>query len=170
MGTACNCGHDNEAATNWQGNTDAALNTGQGFYSGAINQKIFQGKLNSAGDPGCGAACGAHCELRTTGVNAYGGVPGIGPSIVVMVVDACYNTNGAPNWLTSNPNDGVDVFGCDVHFDIDTDPTLSDPYPPFPGGQDGTTWANGGEFVQYRRTSCPPATARAYASDCAGDC
>lgn len=170
MGTACDCGHDSEAAANWQGNTGAALNIGQGFYSGAVNNVIFQGNLNGQGDPGCGKACGVCYELQTTGVNAYGGGPGNGSSIVVMVVDACYNTNGAPNWCSSNTDVGVDDFGCGVHFDIDTDPTLNDPNPPFPVGQDGTVWANGGEFVQYRRTSCPPAMAAAFASDCAGDC
>jgi len=170
MGTACNCGHANEAAANWQGNTGAALNIGQGYYSGAVNQKIFQGALNGQGDPGCGAACGVCYELQTTGVNAYGGGPGNGSSIVVMVVDACYNTNGAPNWCSNNTDDGVDDFSCGVHFDIDTQPTLNKPNLPFPIGQDGTTWANGGEFVQYRRTSCPPAMAAAFANDCAGDC
>lgn len=124
MVTACNCGHNNEAAANWQGNTGAALQIGQGFYSGAVNQALFNGTLNPQGQPGCGSSCGVCYELQTTGTNAYGGGPGPGSSIVVMVVDSCYNTNGAPNWCSSNTDVGVDDFGCGVHFDIDTEYVL----------------------------------------------
>ncbi|KAK3171287.1 hypothetical protein OEA41_003371 [Lepraria neglecta] len=149
MGTACNCGNGNEGAANWQGNTGAALGIGQGYYSGAVNQLLFQGNMAS-GEPNCGSGCGVCYELQTTGVNAYNGGVGPGSSITVMVVDACHNNNGAPNWCTSATG-GPDDFGCIVHFDIDTDPTAYNPTPPNPVGQDGTQWANGGEFVQYRQ-------------------
>ncbi len=38
-----------------------------------------------------------------------------------MVVDSCYNTNGAPNWCSSETDVGVDDFGYGVHIDIDTE-------------------------------------------------
>ena len=168
MGTSCGCGNGNEAAANWQGNTGAALGIGQGYYSGAVNQVIFQGSMSN-GSPYCGPACGICYELQTTGQSAYGGSPGPGSTIVIMVVDSCYNNNGAPNWCSSTSG-GPDDFGCTVHFDIDTDPNLGSSSPPVPVGQDGTQWANGGEFVQYRQTACPPAMASAFSQDCAGDC
>lgn len=75
----------------------------------------------------------------TTGVNAYnGGIAG-GSTIQMMVVDACYNNAGKPNWCSSNTDSGEDDFGCGVHFDIDTDPTQGD-VPVI--GQDGTTWTS----------------------------
>jgi len=70
MGTACNCEHNNEAAANWQGNTGAALQIGQGFYLA-----IFNCTLNPQGQPGYGSSCGVCYELQTTGMNAYGGGP-----------------------------------------------------------------------------------------------
>ena len=75
----------------------------------------------------------------TTGVNAYNnGIAG-GSTIQMMVVDACYNNAGKPNWCSSNTDSGEDDFGCGVHFDIDTDPTQGN----IPAiGQDGTTWTS----------------------------
>ena len=75
----------------------------------------------------------------TTGVNAYDDGTAGGSTIQMMVVDACYSKQGAPNWCSSNTDSGVDDFGCDVHFDIDTDPTQGN----IPAiGQDGTTWTS----------------------------
>ena len=118
-------------------NTGESLGIGQGIYSGAVNQKLFGGTLNSAGQPGCGSSCGVCYELMTTGVNAYNGGTAGGSTIQMMVVDACYSNAGAPNWCSSNTDSGEDDFGCSVHFDIDTDPTEGG-VPAI--GQDGSTW------------------------------
>ena len=63
----------------------------------------------------------------------------------MMVVDACYGTEDtAPHWCSSNTASGTDDFGCEKHFDIDTDPTLGN----VPAvGMDGTTWTS--EFVFF---------------------
>ena len=80
------CGDGNFGQASWQANTGESLGIGQGIYSGAVNQKLFGGTLNSAGQPGCGTSCGVCYELMTTGVNAYnGGTPG-GSTIQMMVV------------------------------------------------------------------------------------
>ncbi|KAL8788863.1 MAG: hypothetical protein Q9195_007077, partial [Heterodermia aff. obscurata] len=137
MGTSCNCGKNNFGQASWQANTGESLGIGQGIYSGAVNQKLFGGTLNSAGQPGCGSSCGVCYELMTTGVNAYNGGTAGGSTIQMMVVDACYSNAGAPNWCSSNTDFGEDDFGCSVHFDIDTDPTEGN-VPAI--GQDGSTW------------------------------
>ena len=138
MGTACNCGKANFGQASWQANTGESLGIGQGVYSGAVNQALFKGALNSGGQPNCGAGCGLCYELMTTGVNAYAGGVGGGSTIQMMVVDACYGADDkAPHWCSSNTASGTDDFGCEKHFDIDTDPTLGN----VPAvGQDGTTW------------------------------
>ena len=75
----------------------------------------------------------------TTGVNAYDGGTGGGSTIQMMIVDACYGAADAPNWCSSNTDSGTDDFGCDVHFDIETDSTQGN----IPAiGQDGTTWTS----------------------------
>ena len=80
------CGAGNFGQASWQANSGESLGIGQGIYSGAVNQKLFGGTLNSAGQPGCGTGCGVCYELMTTGVNAYNdGTPG-GSTIQIMVV------------------------------------------------------------------------------------
>lgn len=144
MGTACNCGKASFGQASWQANTGESLGIGQGVYSGAVNQALFKGALNSGGQPNCGAGCGLCYELMTTGVNAYAGGVGGGSTIQMMVVDACYGTDDtAPHWCSSNTASGTDDFGCEKHFDIDTDPTLGN----VPAvGQDGTTWTSESSF------------------------
>ena len=46
--------------------------------------------------------------------------------LIEFLQDACYGQGGAPHWCSSNTDSGSDDFGCDVHFDIDTDPTQGD--------------------------------------------
>ena len=57
-----------------------------------------------------------------------------------MVTDACYNTQGAPNWCSSNTDSGQDDYGCDVHFDIQTAGPQSNGNGPDAVGQDGQPW------------------------------
>lgn len=80
------CGNGNFGQASWQANTGESLGIGQGIYSGAVNQKLFGGSLNSAGQPGCGTSCGVCYELMTTGVNAYNGGTKGGSTIQMMVV------------------------------------------------------------------------------------
>ncbi|MDI1486191.1 MAG: hypothetical protein OHK93_005417 [Ramalina farinacea] len=172
MGTACNCGKAQFGQASWQANTGESLGIGQGVYSGAVNQALFKGALNSGGQPNCGAGCGLCYELMTTGVNAYAGGVGGGSTIQMMVVDACYGTaDTAPHWCSSNTASGTDDFGCEKHFDIDTDPTLGN----VPAvGQDGTTWTNGGQIVLYRLlpncSSISPMLEEAFNTDCKPYC
>lgn len=125
------CGGGDFNQAKWQANTGPAVGLPQGFYSGAVNNILFQG---GSGTPVCGQTCGQCYDLITTGVNAYNeGIAG-GSPITMMVVDACYNNNGEPNWCKAS---GQDDFGCQYHFDVDTDPTRGD-VPVV--GMDGTTW------------------------------
>ena len=62
-----------------------------------------------------------------------------------MVTDACYNTQGAPNWCSSNTDSGQDDYGCDVHFDIQTAGPQSNGNGPDAVGQGGQPWTR--EFV-----------------------
>ncbi len=80
------CGNGNFGQASWQANTGESLGIGQGIYSGAVNQKLFGGSLNSAGQPGCGTSCGICYELMTTGVNAYNSGTKGGSTIQMMVV------------------------------------------------------------------------------------
>ena len=149
MGSSCQCGkastgYKSNKGTEWQSNTGDTLGLGNGWYSGAVNQKLFNGKLNDQNQPNCGGACGSCYELQTTGTNTYGmkNSPDGGSTLRMMVVDACYNQNGAPNWCSNNGKSGpkTDDFGCDVHFDIDTSvKDVTDT--PGPTSKQGHQWA-----------------------------
>ena len=147
MGSACNCGGNSGfSGASWQGNSGSSLNLGKGYYSGAVNQKLFSGSLNDKNQPGCGKTCGSCYELQSTGTNAYDNGPNGGSSIVVMVADACYNQDGKPNWCSSSTAEGQDDFGCSAHFDIQTSGPSKD-NGPAAVGTDGQPWTS--EFLLF---------------------
>ena len=125
QGSACDCGQN---AWQWAG--------GSGVYNGAVNQKLFQGSLNGAGQPNCGSACGQCYELSTSGFNAYNDGVASGSTITLQIVDACYN-NG-DHWCGSTSDDYKDSSSCSVHFDIQTGPPGSNGQSAV--GSDGQTW------------------------------
>ena len=125
MGSACDCGQN---SWEWAG--------GSGVYNAAVNQKLFNGALNSAGQPNCGSACGTCYELSTTGFNTYNGGVASGSTITVQIVDACYS-NG-DHWCGSTSDDYKDSSSCSVHFDIQTGAPGSNGQAAV--GSDGTTW------------------------------
>ena len=125
MGSACDCGQN---SWEWAG--------GSGVYNAAVNQKLFNGALNSAGQPNCGSACGTCYELSTTGFNAYNDGVASGSTITVQIVDACYS-NG-DHWCGSTSDDYKDSSSCSVHFDIQTGAPGSNGQAAV--GSDGTTW------------------------------
>ena len=169
MGSACNCGQN---SWEWAGSS--------GVYNGAVNQKLFQGSINSAGQPNCGSACGGCYELSTSGFNAYNGGIGSGSTITLQIVDACYSAGD--HWCGSTSDDYKDSSSCSVHFDIQTGAPGSNGQAAI--GADGTTWngrqifnrlgaltqwltdADGGQIVYYRSTSCPPSLTSNYKSSC----
>ena len=138
MGSACDCG---EASWQWAG--------GSGVYNGAVNQKIFSGTLNSAGQPNCGSACGKCYELSTSGYNVYNDGVGSGSSIVLQVVDACYGAGD--DWCGSTSDDYKDKSDCSVHFDIQTGSPGTNGQPAV--GSDGRTW-NGKLCPQRMEEQC----------------
>ena len=138
MGSACDCG---QTSWQWAG--------GSGVYSGAVNQRIFNGALNSAGQPNCGTACGTCYELSTSGFNAYSGGVAAGSTLIIQIVDACYSSGS--QWCGSTSDDFKDSSDCGVHFDIQTGPPQSNGQPAV--GSDGTTW-NGESSVQSRSVVC----------------
>ena len=159
MGTSCSCGgKDGKTQETWESNTGAVIGPGQGYYSGAVNQILFNGSMPN-GSPFCGQACGQCYELVSTGIGGYsGGVVG-GSKIVLMIVDSCFGTDVAnpatpdnPNWCTSTTG-GSDYFGCNTHFDIDTDPVVADANNPnavpHPIGQDGKDWPSESNFALF---------------------
>ncbi|MCJ1452827.1 hypothetical protein MMC28_003172 [Mycoblastus sanguinarius] len=125
MGSACDC-----SQTSWQ------WSGGSGVYSGAVNQKLFAGQLNSGGQPNCGSACGTCYELSTTGTNAYNDGVGAGSTITVQIVDACYSAGD--HWCGSTSDSYKDSSDCGVHFDLQTGPPGSNGVAAV--GSDGTTW------------------------------
>ena len=125
MGSACDCGQNS-----WE------WSTGSGVYNAAVNQKLFNGALNSAGQPNCGSACGTCYELSTTGFNAYNGGVASGSSITVQIIDACYGAGD--HWCGSTSDDYKDSSSCSVHFDIQTGAPGSNGQAAV--GSDGTTW------------------------------
>lgn len=151
MGSACQCGQE---AWQWA--------SSPGVYNGAVNQKLFQGKLNGGGQPNCGSACGGCYELSTSGFNAYNGGVGSGSSIIMQVVDACYSAGN--EWCGSTSDDFKDSSDCGVHFDIQTGPPGSAGVAAV--GKDGKTWDHGGQVVYYRKTSCPSNLSSGFASTC----
>ena len=58
---------------------------------------------------------------------------------MVLVTDACYNNNGAPNWCSSNNATGQDDYMCSAHFDIQTSGP-SGGNGPAAVGMDGQAW------------------------------
>ena len=125
MGSGCSCGQN---AWEWSGSA--------GVYYGAVNQAIFNGTMNSSGQPGCGSACGLCYQLQTTGYSAYPGGAGGGSSITLMIVDSCYSAGD--HWCGGTAPGWVDDLGCGVHFDIQTGPPESAGVPAV--GEDGQTW------------------------------
>jgi len=150
MGSGCLCGdpstgYNTAGNAGWQSNSAQALGI-PGFYSGAVNQKLFNGTLNGKGEPGCGSSCGSCYELQTTGSNAYGPsssfrAPDGGSTIKLMTVDSCYNTLGTPNWCSDNSGTKTDDFDCGVHFDIQTESVDKGANNAPAQGQDGSKWA-----------------------------
>lgn len=138
MGSACDCGQ-----TSWQ------WGGGSGVYSGAVNQRLFNGQINSAGQPNCGTACGTCYELSTSGFNAYPGGVAAGSTLTIQIVDACYGSDS--QWCGSTSDDFKDSSDCSVHFDIQTGPPQSNGQPAV--GSDGTTW-NGESPVQSDSVAC----------------
>ena len=170
MGSSCDCGQN---SWEWAG--------GSGVYNAAVNQKLFNGALNSAGQPNCGSGCGTCYELSTTGFNAYNGGVASGSTITVQIVDACYGAGD--HWCGSTSDDYKDSSSCSVHFDIQTGAPGSNGQAAV--GSDGTTWngkhdfetpclqiskmlidSDGGQIVYYRPTSCPQTLASSYKSSC----
>ena len=125
MGSACDCGQN---SWEWAG--------GSGVYNGAVNQKLFQGSLNSGGQPNCGSACGGCYELSTSGFNTYNDGVGSGSTITLQIIDACYSAGDA--WCGSTSDDFKDSSSCSVHFDIQTGPPGSAGQSAV--GSDGQTW------------------------------
>ena len=187
MGSACQCGNNGAslASAPWQANSNLIKGgVPKGFYSGAVNQQLFNGKINNQGQPNCGSACGSCYQLQTTGSNTYGsnGAPNGGSTINMMVVDACYNPSDKNAWCASNQKGATDPHGCDVHFDIQTGPVNADA--PNPTGSDGTPWAGksvcfpyllqetdllflgAGDVVQYRSIPCPESASNQYHQSC----
>ena len=127
------CGNGNPDQAPWQWNTgvnlcqsgangSVELDGGMGYYSGAINGRMFGTEhVNQYGNqaPYCGHSCGVCYDLVTTGVNAYNPPVESGSTITIMIVDACYNQAGDPWWCNSL-GDSKDKYGCNVHFDIQT--------------------------------------------------
>ena len=151
MGSACDC-----SQSSWQ------WTNSPGVYNGAVNQKLFQGTLNSAGAPNYGKSCGSCYELSTSGYNAYNGGVGSGSTITIQIVDACYGAGD--HWCGSTSDDYKDSSDCGVHFDIQT---------AGPGqggvaavGADGKTWNAGGQIVYYRETACPGSLSSSFRGDC----
>lgn len=149
MGSACQCGDKGASlgSAAWQANSSLISGIPKGFYSGAVNQQLFNGKLNDLGQPNCGSACGSCYQLQTTGSNTYGthDAPNGGSTINMMVVDACYNPGDSNAWCKSNQAGPTDPHGCDVHFDIQTG--ADDKTAPNPKGADGANWA--GKFAPF---------------------
>lgn len=144
MGSACQCGDKGATLGSAPWQADSSRITGgvpKGFYSGAVNQQLFNGVLNDKHEPGCGTACGSCYQLQTTGSNTYGPnkAPNGGSTINMMVVDACYNPSDSNKWCQSSQKGVSDPHGCDVHFDIQTGP--DDNTAPNPQGADGAHWA-----------------------------
>ena len=125
MGSACQCG---EKSWQWSG--------GNGIYSAAVNQKLFNGRLNSGGQPNCGSACGTCYELSTSGFNTYPGGVAAGSTILVQIVDACYSVGD--HWCGSTSDGFKDSSNCSVHFDLQTGSPGTNGAPAV--GSDGTTW------------------------------
>lgn len=130
MGSACDCGQNPWQWTN-----------SPGIYNRAVNQKLFQGALNSAGQPNCGSACGTCYELSTSGVNTYNNGVGSGSTLTIQIVDACFS-NG-DHWCGSTSDEFKDSSDCSVHFDIQTGSPGTNGQAAI--GSDGQTW--NGEFV-----------------------
>ncbi|KAF6217829.1 hypothetical protein HO133_006240 [Letharia lupina] len=125
MGSSCDCGQN---SWEWGGSS--------GVYNGAVNQKLFQGRINGGGQPNCGEACGGCYELFTSGFNAYNDGVGSGSMITLQIVDSCYSAGD--HWCGSTSDDYKDSSLCSVHFDIQTGPPLS--HGQAAVGSDGTTW------------------------------
>lgn len=125
MGSACDCGQN---SWEWAGSS--------GVYNGAVNQKLFQGTLNAAGQPNCGKACGGCYELSTSGFNSYNDGVGSGSTITLQIVDACYSAGD--HWCGSTSDDFKDSSSCSVHFDIQTGSPGTNGQAAV--GSDGTTW------------------------------
>ena len=140
MGSGCLCGNANFNQASWQANTGPSLGLGQGYYSGAVNNLLFDSTtINDQGGPGCGNGCGVCYDIITTGVNSYNPSIAGGSYINMMVVDSCYNPSDSEKWCQNNSKDGstVDRANCNAHFDIQTDPSRSG-VPVV--GHDSTTW------------------------------
>ena len=168
MGSACDCGQN---SWEWAGSS--------GIYNGAVNQKLFQGSINSGGQPNCGSACGGCYELSTSGFNAYNDGVASGSTITLQIVDACYSAGD--HWCGSTSDDYKDSSSCSVHFDIQTGAPGSNGQAAV--GSDGTTWSgeltshlcvvsrilndvDGGQIVYYKQTSCPQTLTSNYKSSC----
>ena len=166
------------------------LSGGTGYYSGAVNARIFGTehlKTEDNNKPYCGHSCGTCYDLMTTGINAYSPPVDSASVITIMIVDACYNQNGDPWWCNSL-YEAQDKYGCDVHFDIQTDrynenlAAKGKDYMEWTGMLSlihpfwlvlGFTESNqgGGQVVAYKkRDSCPEAMTKKFEEDCKPYC
>lgn len=145
QGSACDLGQKD-----WQW---APGQTKNGYYYGAVSQRVFQGGLPS-GLPNCGSACGQCFDLETTGVNHYNGGIGKGSHIILMVIDACYSSSS--EWCKNLTPEGnlQDSAGCEVHFDIQTGPPNGPGTPVNAMGTDGQEWPCKSIALHYDDGEC----------------